>query len=211
MDEPPITEEPGSEPMSPETEISSTKEPDTLVPSEVEFEGLSTGKEPWRRGSGLSSRVPAYGCIIGVVVMIAFLMAGTSMMRKTVWMNMESGRRAVARAMPHDLPPEQRVRTAQNLDRFRVVLDASKDPYPVMGEFMKRVRASFADQRLTADEIEELNLFLEKVVEESGIPLMQLGSRSAPPEGYGAMGLCGYGKSVTSGPHSLIASKPQSV
>jgi len=104
------------------------------------------------------------------------LMAGTSMTRKTVWVNLEKGMRAVMRSLPPDLPSEQRVRTTQNLDRFRVVLEATKDPYPVMGEFMKRARASLADQRLTAGEVEEFNLFLEKIIEESGIPLMQLGA-----------------------------------
>ena len=146
------------------------------------FEGLASGKEPWRQGSGCGSRLPVFGCIIGVAVMIAVLMAGTAMTRKTVWVNMERGRRAVARALPPNLPPEQRVRTIQNLDRFRAVLEASKDPYPTMGEFMKHVRAVLADQRLMAGEIEELNLYLEKVIEESGIPLLQLGAGSRNEE-----------------------------
>ena len=47
----------------------------------------------------------------------------------------------------------------------------------MMGEFMKRVRAASVDQRLTAEEIEELNLYLEQVIEESGIPLVQLGEK----------------------------------
>jgi len=96
-------------------------------------------------------------------------------MRRTVWLNMDRGRRAVVQALPADLPPAERVRTTRNLEHFRAVLEASKDPFPVMGEFMKRVRAAFVDQRLTAEEIDELNLYLEEVIEESGIPLMQLG------------------------------------
>jgi len=176
MDEPPIAEQPVTESTSPETEVPSTEQPKAPAQPEVVFEGLASGKEPWRQGSGCSNRLPVYGCIIGVAVMIAVLMAGTSMTRKTVWVNMERGRQAVARALPPDLRPEQRVRTIQNLDRFKAVLEASKDPYPVMGEFMIVVRAAFSDQRLTADEIEELNLFFEKIIEESGIPLLQLGA-----------------------------------
>jgi len=175
MDETPLNEKPVTEPTPPETEVPSPEQPKAPAQPEVVFEGPASGKEPWRQGSGCGSRLPVYGCIIGVAVMIAVLMAGTAMTRKTVWVNMERGRRAVARALPPNLPPEQRVRTIQNLDRFRAVLEASKDPYPTMGEFMKHVRAVLADQRLMADEIEELNLFLENVIAESGIPLLQLG------------------------------------
>jgi hypothetical protein len=179
MDETPLNEIPDAEATSPETDVPSPEQPKAPAQPEVVFEGPASGKEPWRQGSGCGSRLPVYGCIIGVAVMIAVLMAGSAMTRKTVWVNMERGRRAVARALPPNLPPEQRVRTIQNLDRFRAVLEASKDPYPTMGEFMKRVRAAFSDQRLMADEIEELNIFLEKTIEESGIPLLQLGIRNS--------------------------------
>jgi hypothetical protein len=177
MDETPLNEQPGAEPTSPEADTPSQEQPKAPAQPEVVFEGLASGKEPWRQGSGCGSRLIVYGCIFGVAVMIAVLMAGTAMTRKTVWVNMERGRRAVAQALPPDLAPEQRVRTIQNLDRFKAVLEASKDPYPVMGEFMKLVRAFLADQRLTAIEIEELNIFLEKTVDDSGIPLLQLGFR----------------------------------
>jgi hypothetical protein len=112
-----------------------------------------------------------------VALLIAALMAGTSMMRRTVWLNMDRGRRAVVQALPVDLAPAERVRTTRNLEHFRAVLDASKDPFPVMGEFMKRVRAILDDGRLTVDEVGGLNVYLERVIKESGIPLMQLGFR----------------------------------
>jgi hypothetical protein len=177
MDDTPLDEQPTAESTSAETEIPSTEQPKAPVREEVVFEGLASGKEPWRQGSGCSSRLPVYGCIVGVAAMIAVLMAGTAITRKTVWVNMERARREVARALPPDLAPEQRVRAIQNLDRFKAVLEASEDPYPVMGQFMRRVRAALADQRLKADEIEELNLFIEKIIEESGIPVLQLGFR----------------------------------
>ena len=147
------------------------------APPEYVYEPRPQDKEAWKKGSGCGNRIPLYGCIIGAGLLIAALMAGTSMMRKTVWLNMDRGRRAVVQALPADLPPAERARTTRNLDRFRAVLEASKDPYPVMGEFMKRVRDTFTDRRLTAEDIEELNLYLEQVVEESGIPVMQLGFR----------------------------------
>jgi len=167
MDEPPIIDEQDSERMPAEAP----------APPEYVYEPRPQDKEAWKKGSGCGNRIPLYGCIIGAGLLIAALMAGTSMMRKTVWLNMDRGRRAVVQALPADLPPAERARTTRNLDRFRAVLEASKDPYPVMGEFMKRVRDTFTDRRLTAEDIEELNLYLEQVVEESGIPVMQLGFR----------------------------------
>jgi len=169
MDEPPIIDEPvaGVTPA----------DADAPAPPELVYKPPAKGKESWRGGSGCGSRLPLYGCIVGVALLIAALMAGTSMMRRTVWLNMDRGRRAVVQALPADLPPAERVRTTRNLEHFRAVLEASKDPFPVMGEFMERVHAAFVDQRLTAEEIEELNLYLEEVIEESGIPVMQLGFR----------------------------------
>jgi hypothetical protein len=171
MDEPPIIDEPDSELMPAETEAS--------APPEHVYEPRSQGEEDWKKGSGCGNRIPLYGCIIGAGLLIAALMAGTSMMRKTVWLNMDRGRRAVVQALPAELPPAERARTTRNLEHFRAVLEASKDPYPMMGEFMKRVRSALSDDRLEPDEIEELNLYLERVVEESGITVMQLGFRNS--------------------------------
>ncbi len=142
----------------------------------VVFEGLATGKEPWK-GTGCSNRLPLYGCLLGLVLLIGILFAGTSMMRRTVWINLDRGRRAVVQQLPRELPMAERQRTIQNLERFRAVLEASRDPYPEMGEFMNRVRDILDDGRLTIDEVGGLNVYLERVIEASGIPPMQLGQR----------------------------------
>ena len=165
MDEPPIIDEPDSEPTPAEAP----------VPPEYIYEPRPQDKEAWKKGSGCGNRIPLYGCIIGAGLLIAALIAGSSMMRRTVWLNMDRGRRAVVQALPADLPSAERARTTRNLEHFHAVLEASKDPYPVMGEFMRRVRAAFVDQRLTTEEVEELNLYLERVIDGSGKPLMQLG------------------------------------
>ncbi len=55
------------------------------------------------------------------------------------------------------------------------MLERVKDPYPQMGEFVTRVRELFSDGRITEEELEFLNLILEKWIDESGIPPVQLG------------------------------------
>jgi hypothetical protein len=157
------------EPQAP-VEAEEAPKPKAPAPTEVVFEGLATGKEPWRGGGGCSSRLPLYGCLFGLVLLIGTLIAGTSMMRRTVWVNFERAQRAVAQSLPRNLPAAEIERTIKNLERFRAMLEASKDPYPEMGEFVNRVRAVLKDGRFTADEVGGLNVYIERVIEESGIP-----------------------------------------
>jgi len=174
MDDPPIIEDPVVEEPQAPAEVEEAPRPKAPAPTEVAFEGLATGKEPWR-GSGCSSRLPLYGCLFGLVLLIGILFIGTSMMRRTVWVNLEKARRAVVQSLPRDLPAAERQRTIDNLERLRAALEASKDPYPDMGEFVNRVRAVLQDGRFTVEEVGGLNIFIERMIEESGIPAVQLG------------------------------------
>jgi hypothetical protein len=177
MDEPPIKDEPEVEEPRAPAGVEEAPKPTAPAPAEVVFDGLATGKEPWRGGGGCSSRLPLYGCLFGLVLLIGSLIAGTSMMRRTVWVNFERAQRAVAQSLPRNLPPAEIQRTMKNLQRFRAVLEASKDPYPEMGEFVNRVRAVLKDGRFTAEEVGGLNVYIERAIEESGIPALELGSR----------------------------------
>ena len=170
MDDPPIIDDPEAEEPQAQAEVEEAPQPKAPAPTEVPFEGLASGKEPWRGGSGCSSRLPLYGCLFGLVLLIGILFIGTSMMRRTVWVNLEKARRAVVQSLPRDLPAAERQRTIDNLERLRTMLEASKDPYPEMGEFVNRVRAVLQDGRFTADEVGGLNVFIERAIEESGIP-----------------------------------------
>jgi hypothetical protein len=177
MDEKPIIDNDETEEPQTPAEVEETTEGEApAAPQEVALEGLASGKEPWK-GSGCSNRLKLYGCLIAMVLLIGILLVGSSMMRRMVWINMGLGQQAVVKFMPRDLPAAERQRTIQNLDRFRAVLEALDDPYDEMGEFMNIVRPMVEDRRLTAEEVEELNTYLERVIEESGIPLMQLGYR----------------------------------
>jgi hypothetical protein len=135
----------------------------------------SGGKEAWRSGSGCGPRMRIYLLLIGMIILVALLVAGLSVLRRGVWVTFEQGRRAVVQNLPADLAAGERERTMKNLDRFRGLLEKTDDPYPLMGEFMRRVRAAFDDSRLERTEVEELNLYLEQVIDESGVPPMQLG------------------------------------
>jgi hypothetical protein len=177
MDEPPIKDDPVAEEPQAPVEVEKAPTPGAPAPAEVVFEGLASGKEPWRGGGGCSSRLPLYGCLFGLVLLVGSLIAGTSMMRRTVWVNLERAQRAVAQSLPRNLPAAEVQRTMKNLERFRALLESSKDPYPEMGEFVSRVRAVLEDGRFTAEEVGGLNVYIERVIEESGISPLQLGFR----------------------------------
>ena len=176
MDESPINDDPEVEEPQASAEVEEAPQPKAPAATEVVFEGLASGKEPWRGGSGCSNRLPLYGCLFGLVLLIGILFVGTSMMRRTVWVNLEKARRAVVQSLPRDLPAAERQRTIDNLERLRAMLEASKDPYPEMGEFVKRVREVLQDGRFTVEEVGGLNIFIERMIEEAGVPPMQVGA-----------------------------------
>ena len=177
MDETPIKDEPEVEEPKAPAEVEEAPKPKATESTEIPFEGLASGKEPWRGGGGCSSRLPLYGCLFGLALLIGILFVGTSMMRRTVWVNLERAQRAVVQSLPRNLPPAEIQRTIKNLERFRAVLESSKDPYPEMGEFVNRVRAVLKDGRFTIDEVGGLNVYIERAIEESGMPPMQLGGK----------------------------------
>jgi hypothetical protein len=172
MDEYHIDDDAGREPEPPAAETPAPQQP---VAPDVFVVPPSTGEEAWRGGSGCGPRAKIYLTIIAVAGLVAVLLVGLSVLRRGVWVSMDQGRQAVVQNLPFDLPPGERQRIIKNLDRFRALLEASDDPYPIMGEFMTRVRAVLKDGRLTGDEVGGLNIYIEQVIEESGKPPLQLG------------------------------------
>jgi hypothetical protein len=121
----------------------------------------------WKSGSG-PGRWTTIGCGLAIVMLIAALFAGSSLLRRTVWTGFAGARQRVVANLPGDLAPGERMRLTRNMDRFVVQLETKKDPYPLMGEFQRMVRSALEDRRITADEVEDLNLFLEAHLPDGG-------------------------------------------
>ncbi len=205
MDESPIKDDPEAEEPQAPADVEQTPPPKAPASTELVFEGLASGKEPWRGGSGCSSRLPLYGCLFGLVLLIGILFVGTSMMRRTVWVNLEKARRAVVQSLPRDLPAAERQRTIDNLERLRAMLEASKDPYPEMGEFVNRVREVLQDGRFTVEEVGGLNIFIERMIEEAGVPPMQVGAEIRSSE----FGIRNADYSESKASHLSFRARPQ--
>jgi hypothetical protein len=120
---------------------------------------ITTSRE-WRRGGSLS-RWTTYGCALGVLALIALLVFGVALARRTAWLAIDGMERRLMTAVERRNEPAERLRTSRNLERFRVQLRIARDPYPQMGEFMKLVRSVLADGEMTAAEVDQVNQYLE--------------------------------------------------
>ena len=114
-----------------------------------------------RQTAGGLSRWATLGCGAAVVVLVALLAVGVGLTRRTAWMAFERSQQRLMAAVEQRNQPAERLRTSRNLERFKVQLQLTRDPYPLMGEFMRRVQEDLGDGGLSADEVEELNRFLE--------------------------------------------------
>jgi len=156
-----------------ETDEETTPAPKPSMPT-LSPELLAAGqadKAAWKSGSG-PGRWATIGCGLGVVVLIAALFAGSTLMRKTVWAGFAGSGQRVMANLPGDLPPGERMRLKNNLARFTDYLKKHDEPFPVMGEFQALVREVLKDRLITRDEVEKLNLFLESKLAEdaSAVP-----------------------------------------
>jgi hypothetical protein len=148
-----------------ETDEEPTPAPKPSMPT-LSPELLAAGqadKAAWKSGSG-PGRWATIGCGLGIVVLIAALFAGSSLMRKTVWAGFAGSGQRVMANLSGDLPPGERMRLKNNLARFTDYLKKHDDPFPVMGEFQRLAREALEDSQVTRDEVEELNILLESEV-----------------------------------------------
>jgi hypothetical protein len=146
----------------PEDAVRQPERPPAAEGEEAAVPILTTGTKDrsWQGGGGLS-RWATLGCGAGVVVLVALLAVGIGLTKRTASMAFERSQQRLMAAVEQRNQPPERLRTSRNIDRFRAQLRVTRDPYPLMGEFMKRVQEALADGSLDADEVEEFNQFLE--------------------------------------------------
>jgi hypothetical protein len=113
-------------------------------------------------------RWASFGCVAILLVLVVLLMFGVNLTRRTVWMSFARAQQRVVERLPRDLPSGERLRTERNLQRLRARSEAAADPLPLIGSFLGQVSAALADDRLTVDEVAELNRFVEQTLDGSG-------------------------------------------
>jgi len=149
-----------------DTETNETTEPKKIEPP-AEFVASPSGRAvKWDSGSR-PGKWATIGCGLGLVVLIASLFAGSSMLRKTVWAGFAGTGQRLVSNLPGDLPPGERMRLTRNLERFTAQVKAQDDPYESMGGFQRLARAAMEDQRVTHEEVEEINIYLESQLPDS--------------------------------------------
>ena len=153
------TDKDETNPIEVDDEAAPPKSPTPTVSPELLAAGRA-GKPAWKKGS-VPGRWATIGCGLGIVVLIAALFTGSTLMRKTVWAGYAGASQRVLAYVAGDVQPAERMRLKRNLDAFSVHLKKQDDPFPIMGEFQRRAREALEDRLVTRDEAEELNLFLE--------------------------------------------------
>ena len=113
-------------------------------------------------------RWATFGCVAVLLVLVVLLMFGVNLTRRTAWMSFARAQQRVLEELPRDLPSGERLRTERNLQRLRARSEASADPLPMIGGFLGQVSAALEDGRLTADEVAELNRFVEEILDAGG-------------------------------------------
>jgi len=113
-------------------------------------------------------RWASFGCVAVLLVLVVLLMFGVNLTRRTVWMSFARAQQRVVERLPRDLPSGERLRTERNLQRLRARSEATADPLPLLGSFLGRVSAALEDDRLTVDEVAELNRFVEETLDGNG-------------------------------------------
>jgi hypothetical protein len=149
-----------------DAETNEATEPKQVV-LPAEFVATPTGRAvKWDSGSR-PGKWATIGCGLGLVVLIAALFAGSSMLKKTVWAGFAGTSNRLVANLPGDLAPGERMRLTRNLGRFTAQAKLENDSYEAMGEFQRLARGAMEDNRITAEEVEEINVFLESQLPDS--------------------------------------------
>jgi hypothetical protein len=129
---------------------------------------LPARPRPERASGANLGRWASFGCVALMLVLVVLLMVGVNLTRRTVWMSFARAQQRVLEVLPRELPSGERLRTERNLQRLRARAETVADPMPLIGSFLSQVSAALEDDRLTADEVAELNRFVEEILNAGG-------------------------------------------
>jgi hypothetical protein len=116
----------------------------------------------WRSGGRRGCAV--WGCLGGVLLLLALLGVGYYSVRETVWLSFDKRCEQVQEHYDIDVPAADRERLETNLNRFSEHLKTLDDPYPAMGEVSVRMGGALDDRRVSPREARALNRYLESVL-----------------------------------------------
>ena len=113
-------------------------------------------------------RWASFGCVSVLLVLVVLLMFGVNLTRRTVWMGFARAQQRVLDELPRDLSSGERLRIERNLQRLRARAEAAADPMPLIGGFLGQASGALTDDRLTVEEVAELNRFVEEILDTDG-------------------------------------------
>jgi len=103
--------------------------------------------------------------------MLLLFLLGLSMyfsLRDTVWAAYEDVLSGLDVSILHTVPAKDAGRLRRNLQAFDIMIRKEKDPYPLIGIFVRKGREALDDGAVDAEETGRLNHLLEKTLHTPG-------------------------------------------
>jgi hypothetical protein len=129
---------------------------------------VPTFPRPHRTPGTNIGRWATFGCVAVLLLLVVLLLFGVNLTKRTMWMAYARAQQRLVESLAAEVDSGERMRTERNLQRFRARLEITEDPFPLMGDLMGRITAALEDESVSAEELSELNAFLEHSLESPG-------------------------------------------
>ncbi|MCP4899027.1 MAG: hypothetical protein GY906_18815 [bacterium] len=101
------------------------------------------------------------GCGAIVVILLSILVAGMFEVDRGMRLIAERAQERVLELLPHELDPKQRQEIARGMERLLEEAEHASEGGDIISSFVRVVGSLVEDGRLTAEEIDQLDLFLK--------------------------------------------------
>lgn len=112
-------------------------------------------------GHPRTGRWKAMGCGCSAMILIFIGITLYFGLKDTVWKTYEDVESRLQTEILVSVPAAERERLISNIKAFDHMLREQRDPYSLMGAFVRRGRMALDDLTVNAEEAEELNTFIE--------------------------------------------------
>ncbi len=105
------------------------------------------------------------GGLGSIAILVLMVISGVLSIDTSYVMLVNRASIRIRKSLPVNLNPEQRLRTMRNLKRLPEDINKVSDPNFAVGQFLALASETLQDQRLSLDEVEELNRHMEALTD----------------------------------------------
>jgi len=119
-------------------------------------------------GHSRAGRWKVMGCGCSAMILIFIGISLYLGLKDTVWESYEDIESRLQTEILVSVPKAERERLISNINAFDHMLREQRDPYGLMGAFVRRGRLALGDLTVNAEEADELNTFIEAALKSPG-------------------------------------------